>query len=529
MAVNEKLINRARENAFFYSLLIVAAVFPFSEALVSISAGLLLLQAIVLQSWNHPGNRKPLNSLFYLTSIFGVYLIGTAFTNDFPFALYELKKVIFWIIIPVAIFISPRINPKKLYAVLGVFVLSVFISSLVFTLKLLLNPSQNPDVRELGFISHIRFSFQVILSQIILVWFIWKKPVNISGKLYALLIPAAIWLFLFLFLLKSLIGIFAFFGTVSFAILYFILHLKNKKIKYSLITLLILFVVMPLAFVGKVAGDYYNFEEVDPAGVDRFTPSGNTYEFDFNNGARENGNLVYLYICHKELRQEWNKRSGLKYDDMLNGYPLNVTLIRYLASLGYRKDSAGVSKLLEKDIRRIEQGVTNHKFGSFAFSLYPRVYETIWEIDTYIRSGDPNDKSLAQRFEYFKASFIIIRNNPLFGIGTGNWKIKFEEAYNAINSKLNPDKRASSHNQYLNYLVKFGLIGFLWIVFALLIPFFRGGHARNFVYLFFLVSIGFANLGDSNMETHMGLSFFTFFYCLFFWNSPDEMKRKLYF
>jgi hypothetical protein len=81
--------------------------------------------------------------------------------------------------------------------------------------------------------------------------------------------------------------------------------------------------------------------------------SGNLYHHDFEQGLRENGHLVYVYVCEEELRQEWNKRSEIKYDDDLNGYILGSTLIRYLASKGYRKDSVGVSKLTSDDIELI--------------------------------------------------------------------------------------------------------------------------------------------------------------------------------
>ena len=223
---------------------------------------------------------------------------------------------------------------------------------------------------------------------------------------------------------------------------------------------------------------------------------------------------VYIYICHDELREEWNKRSKIKYDDTLNAYPLNITLIRYLSSLGIRKDSAAISGLTNKDIELIENGITNYKFKNRFFSIYPRVYETIWEVDNYIRSGDPNNKSLVQRFEFVKASLMLLGERPWFGIGTGNWVLRYNEVYDNMDSRLDKDKRASSHNQYLNYMVKFGIIGFLCIVIAILVPVFREGHQKNFIFILFLVSMALANFGDANLESHMGLSFFTFFYCL---------------
>ncbi|WP_394333217.1 O-antigen ligase family protein [Tangfeifania diversioriginum] len=297
--------------------------------------------------------------------------------------------------------------------------------------------------------------------------------------------------------------------------------------KYFLIAALLSIVLVPVLYTARVYTDYFDFKDYDPKSVETKTHAGNRYRHNFSEHARENGYLVYVYICQEELRQEWNKHSEIKYGDNLNGYPLSSTLIRYLTSLGYRKDSVGVSRLTPKDIKLIEQGVTNHKFDNRFFSIYPRIYETIWELDNYFRTGNPNNKSLAQRIEYIKASLFIIKENPWFGIGTGNWVNEYNKVYDQMDSKLDDEKRGPSHNQYLNYMVKFGIIGFLWILFAILYPVFLLGHRRNFIFVCFLIAIAFANLGDANLETHMGLSFFSFFYFLFLWNSTTEMKSSI--
>ncbi len=523
-------LNKWRENTFFISLVIAVAVFPFSEGLVSVSAGWLILQALILRSWLHPSHKsKSSSGLFFLLSVFGVYIIGSFFTNDFSFALYEFRKVIFWIVIPLSFFLSPQLPGKRVYLVLKIFILSVALSSLILTSHLLLhNHFQLDGVRSVGFISHIRFSFQVVLSLIILAWFFFRKDSDDHRRMKFLYPAVFLWLTYFLFLLQSLLGIISFFGTIGLTLLYYIGAFSSKKWKLILGAGLVLLVSVPSFFLWEVIRDFYDFKELDPKTVEFITPSGNNYNFDFENRMRENGHLVYAYICHDEMRREWNKRSSIDYDYQLKGYPLNNTLIRYLASLGYRRDSTGVASLSARDIELIEEGVTNFKFSNRFLSIYPRIYETIWEIDNYFYSGDPNNKSLAQRIEFVKASLILIRENPWFGIGTGNWVQKYNEVYDKIETKLDNEKRASSHNQYLNYLVKFGLTGFLWIFVAILLPFFRNGHYRNFIFVLFIVSFAIANLGDSNLETHMGLSFFTFFYSFLYWNSTETMKMSLW-
>jgi hypothetical protein len=524
------LLNNRREDVFFFSLILAAGVFPFSEALVSIVAGLLLFQAVVLRSWLHPSvNKRRRITVLFPVSIFIIYLAGTFFTHDFDFALYELKKVVFWIVIPMAVFLSPRLTENRVYTVLLVFVVSVTVSSLIFTAKLILHDVfEFSDFRSISIISHIRFSFQVILALIVIAWTYFKRR-KFNRKIYPVyLVILFFWLTLFLFMLKSLLGIIAFLSTLTLFLIVAAVKIKDFRMKLFFAFAFLFIFLLPVYLTVTVIIDFYDFKNVEPAQVDYITASGNQYSHDFNEQARENGHLVYIYIAEDELRHEWNKQSEIKYDDELNGYPLGSTLIRYLASRGYRKDSVGISRLTPDEIRLIEEGVTNYKFKNRIFSIYPRIYETVWEIDFYLRTGDPNNKSLAQRIEFAKASIFLIKENPWFGIGTGNWVLKYNEAYDKMESRLAYDKRAPSHNQYLNYMVKFGITGFILIVIAILTPVFYEGHLRNFIFILFLIAMAVGNLGDANLETHMGLSFFTFFYSLLLWNSTNEMKKSIF-
>ncbi|MDD4227305.1 MAG: O-antigen ligase family protein [Mariniphaga sp.] len=529
--MNQKIekMNKWREITFFFLLVFSVISFPFSEALVSINAGLLLFQALILSSWKHPSvkNRSWMILLFPL-SIFAVYFAGTFFTLDFNFALYELNKNLFWIIIPLAVYLSPKLSEKKINILLLIFVASVILASFISTGKLLMHSyTRILEFRSTSSVSHIRFSLQVVLSIILLSWFLMQENFLKSTSQRFLFLIAMIWLTCFLFLLKSLLGILAFLGTLMFALLFFVRRINIFKWRALLVTAFVLVLLIPVIFTGRVIYDFFDFKEVDPDTVEYFSPSGNKYHHDFEDKTRENGYLVYTYICDEELRREWNKLSKKDYDELLNGFPLSITLIRYLTSMGVRKDSAGVSVLTAGDVALIEDGITNCNFKNSYFSLYPRIYETIWEVDNYIRTGDPNNKSLAQRIEFVRASALLIKKNPLFGIGTGNWILKYNEVYDEMQSLLMDEKRGPSHNQYLNYMVKFGVTGLIWILFALLYPFFKTGNRSHYIFILFLISFAFANLGDANMETHMGLSFFVFFYSLFLWNSTEEMKGSI--
>jgi hypothetical protein len=524
-------LNSIREKTFYYSLLSVVAFFPFSEALVSITSSILLLQSFILTSWKHPSfKKKQIGGLILLSSVFAVYLIGMFFTRDGSFALYELKKVVFWVVIPLAFYLSPVISKDRFLRIVLLFCLAVLLSSIYGVFRLWFKDSFHiSDFRDIISVSHIRFSFQIILSVIFVTYFMFSgEKLPVIGHNRLILYLFLTWIICFLFLLRSITGIAAFIGSAFVSFLYFVFRIKNRFPKVLLVIAAILTVAIPVTYVAVVWTRFFDIEKLDPEKVDWITPSGNPYSFDFSSAEKENGNWVRTYICEEELRKEWNSISSCKYDSIdPYGFPYSATLIRYLTSKGYRKDSAGVHMLSPDDIRAVENSVANHIYADKSFSVYPRVYETIWELDTYSRTGDPNYQSVSQRIEYIKASFFLIRQKPLFGIGTGNWKISYGEAYKKINSKLIPENQGPSHNQYLNYLVKFGITGFIFIFSALFIPFFREGHSKNPVFWLFLISILIANLGDANLETHMGLSFFCFFYCLFLWNTPPGLRNFL--
>ncbi len=521
----EKVKVDFNEKSFYYSLLLFVIVIPFSEAFVSIAAAALLVQSLLFYTWRKSKNLYPEKaSALFLFGIFLIYLLGLIQTNDWSLSIYQLKKVAFWIVIPLAFILSPKLSEKQFFNILIGFCIAVFIASLLAIVRLVFKSALHiTDFRDISFISHIRFSYQVALA-IFCTFFLIHQ--NISKKKSAVVLTLLLlWFVFFIVVLKSITGIISLVGAASFFILYYLLS-GRRKLKYFLFVLLVGALFFSVTYIKSVWDNFYTIEKLNPDRVDKHTQSGNPYTFKFDSFEKENGNWVNSYVCDDELREEWNKRSECKFDSLdERGFTYQSTLIRYLTSKGLRKDSVGVNNLTDKDVKAIEQGYANYIYIDKKFSLYPRIYETLWEYDRYKATGDPNGQSLSQRIEFFKASLEIIKNNFWFGIGTGNWKEEYANTYEFLNSNLSPENQRSSHNQYLNYMVKFGLIGFLIIISFLLIPVFREGHQSNLLFWLFLVFMGIANLGDANFESHMGLSFFSFFYCLFLWNSPELIRN----
>lgn len=504
-------------NLFFISLLFFVAVMPFSEALVSIGSGVVLFMALAEDNLKNKIHRAGENRiLLFLPFVFLIYLLSAVIFGNFNNALYDLKKNLFFLVIPPAFMIGKEITAKQKQLLFFIFSLAVLMASLLAVYQYIgIFKDGDADIRKITLISHIRFSFQVILAFWFGVFIILKNYGEISReKLFATVVVCLYFIFFLLFQ-QSLTGLYTLAATLLFFLFYSFVKMPGKY-KICLIVCTLLLLIIPASYITLAVIKFYDIEKVDIPSLEKYTASGNIYSHYPEEPLVENGRYVYLYVCEEELREGWNKRSELKYDSAgTNGFPLYATLLRYLTSKGLRKDAEGVAALADEDIQNIENGIANVIFKEKKFFVYPRIYQTIWEYYIYSKTGYANDQSLSQRIEFARAACTIIKKNFWFGVGAGNWKEEYSAAYLENNSGLAEKYQSSAHNQYLNYIVKFGITGLLLIIFFIVFPVIKTERYRDIYFLIFLIAIFFANFSDSNLETHMGGSFFVFFYCLF--------------
>ena len=502
---------------FYLSLIGFVLVLPFSQALVSIFGGVVLGVALLEDTWENKIIRFKENKiLLFFPGIFAIYLLSFIVFYKSGNSLYDIQKSLFFLIIPFAVMLGKPLNSYQKRVLFYAFALAIFVSSLVALFNWIFRiGTVNFAIHKISLISHIRFSFQLILIFWFLIIILQKNGKNLSISNKIGFLTLAVYFLWFLFFQQSLTGIFAFTASVVFYSGYLIFQ-TQKRYRMFFLSFLTVAILFPVFYVSSVAYSFYDIEKVDMESLDKTTSRGNYYEHDIENKAVENGHYTYLYICHDEMRSEWNKISNIKYDDIRpNGYPLYSTLIRYLTSKGLRKDASGIKSLTEQDIQNVENGISNVIFQNKKYSLYPRIYQTIWEFYMYSETGNPSYQSFSQRIEYSKAAVTIIKKHFWFGVGAGNWREEFKNAYISSNSKLEKELFASSHNQYLNYMVKFGFIGLMVIMFFMVYPIIKTKSYTDPLFLVFLVFMFFANFADSNFESHMGSSFFIFFYCLF--------------
>jgi hypothetical protein len=511
------------EQVYYYTLVLIAVSLPLSIFTTSMFQLFLLLNWLVelryREKWQKVVSNRALQ-IFLL--IFALHLVGLLWSSDMDHALHDLKIKLPLLSFPVIIATSRPLSALEVRRLLLFFSLGVLAATMASLLKLAGWISGGMEgYRDLSlFISHIRFSLMVVLALLVSVYFLFIKREGIPVAEKAYYAAVLIWFPIFLLLLKSLSGIVIAGLLAFFILLRALFEIRDPVIRFMVLVPVLMIPLFSILYLSHAIERFYAVDELVVEDLDSHTAEGNPYRHWKDYREVENGHYTWIYVCDEELEREWNKVSNLGYRDQTsNGQSVRVTLIRFLTSRGLRKDANGVRQLTAPEIEAIEQGTTNYLFMK-PFRLYPRIYEVLWEFDRYNRGYAPNAKSVVQRYLYLQAGWNIARENLLIGVGNGDVKQEFNAYYEAVDSPLEPRWRLRAHNQFLTFMISFGVPGLLIFIWALVGPLFLAGRQRSFLATGFLVLLMLSMLSEDTLETATGAGFSAFFYALFVFG-PD--------
>lgn len=501
--------------AFRMFLILLVFALPLSPFFTSI--GIIGATAAWFFLWNWREKIKRFvgsSDLWLFLGIYFLHIIGLLYSSDFRYAIQDLKVKLPLLILPLVLVTSPPLLYSERRIILVSFISGVIVSSLV-SVFVLLTPGRlaGEDIRQIAlFVSHIRLSLMVNLA--IYGAFYLGLSAEKKREKYLCFI-AGIWLIVFLFLLKSFTGLVVFLVCLFVLIPLYQHRIAHSVLRRCIVSASILLPVFFLIYVAVAVKRYYSNDKPDPRTIAYFTAGGRPYCHDFRSKDTENGHFVWLYLCEEELRIAWPLRSRIAYDSLdLRGNPLRFTLIRYLTSRGMPKDSLSVMQLSDDEIKSIENGVANYLYRN-KVALYPYIYRIFWEFDSYVRGNNPSGHSITQRIIYWQTAVKIIRGNWIIGVGTGDVQQTFNEIYEKENVNLNRKFWLRAHNQYLTFLVTFGLPGFLIVMAGLVIPCLRKVKYNHFLKAVFLMISFLSMLPEDTLETQAGVTFVAFFYSFF--------------
>lgn len=495
---------------YFVAFILLAISIPLSRF------GMSIAQFLLIGNWLLEGNIKNKVKKFVnnkaalvLASLYLLHIVGLLYTSDFQYSVKDLRIKIPLLIFPLILSTIEPINRKQFNVILKVFAGAVlagtFISVGIYMFK------EINDFRNISpFISHVRFSLNTALAifvTVYLAFYVYRH--NLIMKIVS--IASVVWMMMFLFIIESVTGIFIVL-FVAF-IIGFIEILKERNIYYRL-SIFLLLIVVPLFgffYIHDVAKSYLTPNKLELQNIDAYTVNGNLYYNDTVKMPVENGSYIGLYICNKELKKEWGKRSQFDFNGKdSKGQPVKYTLYRYLNSRGLRKDSVGISKLNKDDIRAVELGIANYHYTK-KLSLNTRLYKLLWSYDSYVKGGNPSGHSLLQRFEFWKAGVGIVKQNFWIGVGTGDISDAFYKQYQTSDTRLTENLWVNrTHDQYLTIFATFGIIGFIWFMVTLFYPPIKMRKMRNYLFLVFFITMLLSMLMEDTLETQAGVTLFAF-------------------
>lgn len=511
---------------YWGSIILLFVGLAFSKIIISLS------QITLLIIWIFEGdfkqkfrNLKQNKAALIFLSIFGLFIIGMLWTNNLKAGLNELKLKLPLLILPFVFSTISNFEKKELRIILSAFIFVVF-SKTIESCFFIIGGKFSPSLEQISNkISHIRYSLMIDFAIFSIIYLaILDKKLKIRHKILSL--SLIIWFLAFLIFIQSLTGIIILFLLVIGLGIYFISRSNKISIKISSLIIVLFIIFSTFIYLNNQYKKFYTIKDPNFDNLPQYTEAGNEYYHDINNFRLENGYHVGYYYCKKEIEQEWNKISDVKFNQKgSNGFLIKYTIIRYMTSLGLPKDSVGVSKLTHTDVANIEKGLSNYKFAN-TLSISNRIYKVIWQIHEYKHTKNANNQSITQRYEYLLTSFEIIQKNLFLGVGTGDVKDAFKQQYIEDNSKLLKKNRRKSHNQLVAFILTLGIIGGSWCIIALFLPLLINKKYKEFLpTIFFVISI-LSMLTDNTLETSVSVSFFAVFYSLLVLQKSDKNSNN---
>jgi O-antigen ligase len=500
---------------YIFALFLLVCSLPLSKYFRSISVLLLSV------NWIAEGNIKEKILLLrqnyaipILSTLFLIYLAGLINTENMPAGLSRVKNALPLLGLPLVIGSSAPLGTKIARWLFFMFVVAVGSACLICLGHYFMAGLPDFwDFRSISlFMSHIRFSFLIVMAILILLYFSFYDDYFHSRRI--LLLAGALLLFLFLLFLRSMTGIMVCIITVPAFILVTASGKHNRIIRYGFLSLVTAFFAILLVILVSMQIHFFTPPSINVDRLDRFTAGGKPYNRPSDLSALENGHYTDIYICEPELISEWNKVSQIPYNSVDHrGQYISTTIKRYLTSKGLRKDSAAIHELSKKDIAAIENGATNYRFNRA--SLTQRLYETLWEIHVWRETGYVQQHSFTQRIIFLQSAFHIAGRNLFTGVGIGD--VYGEMLNTARNYNIGVDYKweGKPHNEFAFILVATGIFGLAWFIFALFYPAVKMKLFTNLLFSLFFILVIITMLTLDTLESYDSNVFFAFFYSVF--------------
>ncbi|TPG44668.1 O-antigen ligase family protein [Flavobacterium pectinovorum] len=123
--------------------------------------------------------------------------------------------------------------------------------------------------------------------------------------------------------------------------------------------------------------------------------------------------------------------------------------------------------------------------------------------------------SLVTRVSIWKSAWELSLKNLPFGVGASDGKPELNKYYKATNQKFLAKYEFPTHNQFLDFLLKFGILGPLVVVLYIFMIGYLGYDLKNAIILSFFLIFFTSNLIDDFLLRFDGIAFSGFWFSVF--------------
>jgi O-antigen ligase len=128
------------------------------------------------------------------------------------------------------------------------------------------------------------------------------------------------------------------------------------------------------------------------------------------------------------------------------------------------------------------------------------------------------------RVERWKGAVELIKASPVIGYGTGDEIAMLRYQYIKRHLFISYLESFNAHNQYLSFLIKHGVLGFLVLVAAFAFYVTVAIRSRSYIYLAFLCLLLIGFYTENILDANKGILFFSFFNTMLGYSAGRSVK-----
>jgi len=217
--------------------------------------------------------------------------------------------------------------------------------------------------------------------------------------------------------------------------------------------------------------------------------------------------VALIFICHRLL----NNFQAYSLPQKFGWLALSIYFLLFLAVLSSR--TAIFATLFTLGIwvgvYLIRRGYTRYLIG-FGITLFLILF-SFYSYFPYLKKKVENRSGVSTRSYIWQAGSSLVKENILFGVGTGDIKDSLRAAYKKNGFEEGLAHTYNAHNQYLQTAIGLGAVGLI----ALLLVFFtliaEALSTQNILLLAFVILFGLCCITESLLSRQHGIILFCFF------------------